>query len=138
MKSASLTILATLFLATGTQAGPKEDAQARAALELSLALGKQQAVKQTRPDYSAAYAMAIKDGAPLLIHVGGFDCQHGCKDSGARVCDADEVFGDKTPRLILAAPSGGKLLFVREWRAVPKSDAIKAAVAACCRLPGGK
>ena len=131
---ASLTILATLFLAAGVQAGPKEDAQARAALELSIALQKA-AVKDrvtVRPDYATAYALAMRDGKPLLIHVGAFDCSDVCRDADCRTCSTDEVFGDKTPRLILAKPDGGKLLFVREWRTAPKSAAVKDAVAACC------
>lgn len=88
-----------------------------------------------RPDYATAYYQSMRDGKPLVIHVNGFDCKDACKEclaSGScRTCDAAEILGDSTPRLILAAPTGGKLLKANEWRTGPTAKQIKAAIGDC-------
>lgn len=138
---ASITALAVTLCSLATSwAGPKEDAEAQASLRLHLALQKQPpavAVKETksRPDYATAYYQSMKDGKPLVIHVGNFDCRDACKEclakGACRTCDATEIFGDSTPRLILASPTGGKLLKTNEWRTVPTASQIEAAIGDC-------
>lgn len=148
----SIIALAIALCATAPlSAGEREDAEARAALELSLAIGRGKAPAPAnhakRPDYSTAYYAALKSGKPLIIHVGGFDCLEACKacvHSGeCLTCDAVAILDSKAPRMILAIPVGDKLLFSREWKAVPTqaeiSTALKRAAELCAAgecLPG--
>lgn len=136
-----LASLSLLCLTVPAQAGPREDADARTALELQLALQrvpKTQTVKPLpapKPDYATAYAAALTAGKPLVVHVAGFDCKDCCREcaeSGAcKVCQSGPMFGDSTPRMILAKPSGIGFVFVREWKTPPSQATLKTALGAC-------
>lgn len=147
MRASFIALVVAVCACSPLRAGPKETAEAEASLRLHLAL--QQAVGRDaalaprpadgvvvkRPDYATAYYQSIKDGKPLVIHVNGFDCKDACKEclaAGACLtCDAAEILGDSTPRMILAAPTGGKLLKANEWRTAPTAGQIKAAIGEC-------
>lgn len=144
MRALSITALAAALLSAAyLQAGPREDAQARAALELSLALQRSPKtdrlsvsppapVMPARDSYATAYYAALKSGKPLVIHVAGFDCRDACTECLASgkclTCDAAELYGDSTPRMILASPTNGKLVFVQEWKTAPDSKALQRSV----------
>jgi hypothetical protein len=138
MRALLLLSLVALVPAATVQAGEKENADARAALELSLALSKSSmAVKPLAPhaakriDFEAAYAVSMRTGKPMLLHVGGFDCADVCKECHDCIhADAATVKGDATPRLIVAYPSGEWLAVQREFRRVPKLAEVRAELSA--------
>lgn len=144
MRVTTLAILAAFSICSlAAQAGPREDAEARAALDLALALQRSSpapqpvaAHKAERMSFADAYAVALRDGKALVIHVNDFDCKDACKECLAtgecRACNAAEVGGDSTQRMILAYPSRGRLYKAAEWRRVPSAAEVKAELAKIC------
>lgn len=125
-----LAIAAVVLAASCAKAGPKEDAEARAALELALALQKPVAVQSAtaRLTFEQATDKANRDGKPVLIRVNTFGCHEICKQCSAQCTLADKPHanGDSTPRLILAFPKDGYLHQWAEWRKVPHETDVKA------------
>lgn len=58
------------------------------------------------PSYAAVYDRAVAGTKPVVIHV---NCEPGETCDWAVHCTATEVGGDKTPRVIVCVPEGGKL-----------------------------
>lgn len=131
----SLSLAALFAVAIGATAGEREDAQARAALELTLALKQKPKAAKAIPtvSYADAYAQSLKSGRTILLHVGGFDCGDVCQECPSCIrATAPEVGGDKTPRLIVAYPQGGRVWIRQTFTKRPSLSAVKAAVSDNC------
>lgn len=135
MRAILLFSIVAFVPAATAQAGPKDDAEARAALELSLALSKPVPKIGTvahpvkRLTFEAAYAESRRTGSPVLLHVGSFDCGGVCRECHGDGCihaEAASVKGDSTPRLIVAYPSGEWLAVQRTFTVVPKLSELRA------------
>lgn len=146
IRVSTMAVLSLIVFALAAQAGPREDAEAKAAIDLALALKRHSPVmaahKAERLTYAEAHARALKEGKPILLRVNDFPCEPTCEAcKGCLLSDAAEIFSDSTPRLIMAYPQNGRLFVGAEWNRVPSIAEVESTVAKlspCLNCPKGK
>lgn len=112
-------------------------AKATVIAQHAISAAKDEIMARRSVEYPQAYRIAMRLRRPMLVVV-GMECRHLCSElrPDIIIAHAEAIDDDRTPRVILAMPQNGTMYRVRQWRQLPSTDEVRAAVREIARQMG--